>query len=647
MTGATGEAASTPLQSALLLGADGPLARHISGFAPRAEQQAMAEAVERALREEDRLLVEAGTGVGKTFAYLVPALLCGGKVIISTGTKNLQDQLFDKDLPLVRRALGLSLKTALLKGRANYLCVHRLQVLKSEGRLRDRAQVAELRHIEHWAALTRSGDIAELADVAEDSELWPRVTSTAENCLGAECPEYQNCHVVRARRQAQEADVVVINHHLFFADLALKEEGFGELLPAANAVILDEAHQLPEVASNFFGLSVSSRQLIELARDTVAEGLRDAPDMAELRDAAAALERAVADLRLALGPAGQREPWARIRHKPAVREGLTALGEVLSGLAAQLELAAERGKGLQSCQERAELLRLRLERMDAPPADSVQWYETYTRAFALNLTPLDVAPVFQSRLSAHRCAWVFTSATLAVGESFEHFAARLGLSEARQLRLDSPFDYARNALVYLPLEMPDPNDPRYTRAVVEAALPVIEASRGRAFLLFTSHRALQEAAGLLAGRLDYPLLVQGAGSRRELIERFRTLGNAVLLGTSSFWEGVDVRGEALSCVIIDRLPFAAPNDPVLQARMESIRAAGGNPFFDLQLPQAVITLKQGVGRLIRDVNDRGVLMLADPRLRSKPYGRVFLDSLPPMPRTRDLQDVEEFFAAAP
>lgn len=631
-----------------LLSGRGPLARTLPGYAPRPEQQAMAEAVERSLREAGTLLVEAGTGVGKTFAYLVPALLCGGKVLVSTGTKNLQDQLFSKDLPVVRRALGVAVKTALLKGRANYLCLHRLQNLLREGRLGDRAQVAELRRIEQWAGLTRSGDIAELSDVAEDSELWPRVTSTTDNCLGVECPEYQNCHVVRARRQAQEADVVVINHHLFLADLALKEEGFGELLPAANAVILDEAHQLPEIASQFFGISLSSRQLLELGRDTTAEALREAPDMGALREAAGGLERAVRELRLALGPAGQREPWARIRHKPAVAAGVEALAERLEALQAELELAAERGKGLQACLRRTELARTRLARLaEADAGGSVQWYETYARAFSLNVTPLDVAEVFHSRLQGHRCAWVFTSATLAVGERFDHFAERLGLAEAETLRLDSPFDYARNALLYQPEGLPEPNDPAYTRAVVERALPVIRASRGRCFMLFTSHRALQEAAGLLEGRCDYPLLVQGRGSRRALIERFRELGDAVLLGTSSFWEGVDVRGEALSCVIIDRLPFAAPNDPVLAARLEAIRRAGGNPFLDYQLPQAVITLKQGVGRLIRDVTDRGVLVLCDPRLRSKPYGRVFLDSLPAMRRTHALGEVEDFFARAP
>ncbi|HDP89811.1 MAG TPA: ATP-dependent DNA helicase [Thioalkalivibrio sp.] len=626
------------------LGPDGPFARLLEGFQARPQQQSMAEAVERALADYGMLIAEAGTGVGKTFAYLVPALLSGGKVIVSTGTKTLQDQLFHKDLPLVRKALGVNAHCALLKGRSNYLCLHRFRSTVAEGRLRDRQQVADLRHIRDWVGVTRTGDIGEVSGVAENAEIWAQVTSTVDNCLGQECEDYARCHVVQARRAAQEADVVVINHHLFFADLALKEEGFGELLPSANAVILDEAHQLPEIASVFFGQTLGSRQLLELSRDSISESHNEAPDMAELREHASAVEKATLDLRLALGRAGQREPWERIRHKPDVAAGLDLLGERLAALAASLEIGAERGKGLEACLRRAHLAQQRLERLQAPDERAIQWYETFTRAFQLNITPLDVAELFHSRLAAHPCAWIFTSATLAVGERFDHFSHQLGLGEAETLQLDSPFDYARNALLYLPAGLPEPNDPGYTRAVVEAALPVIRASRGRCFMLFTSHRALREAADLLHGRLPFPLLIQGDMPRGELIERFRALGNAVLLGTSSFWEGVDVRGEALSSVIIDKLPFASPGDPVLQARLNAIRSGGGNPFMDYQLPQAVIALKQGVGRLIRDAADRGVLMLCDPRLRTKQYGRIFLDSLPPVPVTRDLNGATGFFS---
>jgi ATP-dependent DNA helicase DinG len=626
-----------------LLGADGPFADHIPGFAPRAEQQSMAGAVETAIAQGDRLLVEAGTGVGKTYAYLVPALLSGRRVVISTGTKALQDQLFERDLPQVCAALGLRPRMALLKGRANYLCRHRLDLVEREGRLSDIVQLRELEQVRSWAPRTATGDIAELAEVPEGSRLWPRVTSTTENCLGVDCEAYADCHVVRARRAAQEADIVVINHHLFLADLALKEEGFGDLLPSADALVLDEAHQLPEVAGAFFGASLSSRQLRALGKDIIAEALRDAPDMAALRDGARALEQGVAALRLALGRSAQRQPWVRFRNKPELREARERMADILETLRANLDLAAERGRGLAACLRRVCEAQARLQDFEEAPADRVLWFESFEHGFVLHATPLEVAGLFREQMQAQSCAWVFTSATLAVGDDFEHFRLQLGLEEARSLRLDSPFDYRRNALLYMPEGLPDPNAQDYTRAVVETALPVIEASGGRCFMLFTSHRALQEAAALLSGRMDYPVLAQGRLPKREMLEQFRGLGDAVLLGTASFWEGIDVRGEALSCVIIDRLPFAAPGDPVLQARLDALRAAGGNPFMQHQLPQAVIALKQGAGRLIRDAEDRGVLVLCDPRLRRRPYGRVFLESLPPMPQTAELTEVQRFF----
>lgn len=637
---------SSPFSPADVLGPDGPLTRRLSGFAPRAPQQAMAAAVANALDENGCLVVEAGTGTGKTFAYLVPALLSGGKVIVSTGTKNLQDQLFHRDLPVVREALGVPLRAALLKGRANYLCAHRLGLAELEGRARSRTQEAELLRIRDWAGRTRSGDIAEVVDVPEDSSVWSAVTSTVENCLGQDCAHLADCHVMKARRAAQEADVVVVNHHLLFADMALKEGGFGELLPGANAFVLDEAHQLPDVASDFFGLSLGGRQLLDLARDAMAEQQREAGDMEDIPKAAERLEQAALDLRQALGPELRRAAWHEVSGKPGVAAACQAVQEGLLALEKALEPAAQRGKGLEVCLRRSQDLLERFARVSQSPAEGeVQWFETYTRSFTLNLTPMEIAEAFRSHMGRYKSAWVFTSATLAVGDSFGHFTDRLGLQEAETLQLESPFDYARNALLYIPTAMPDPNDRAYTAAVVEAALPVIEASRGRAFLLFTSHRALKEAAELLQGRLEYELLIQGSAPRRELLERFRTNGNAVLLGAASFWEGVDVRGSALSCVIIDRLPFASPGDPVLQARIEALRARGGNPFMEHQLPNAVIALKQGVGRLIRDVNDCGVMMLCDPRVFSKPYGRVFLDSLPPMRRTRRLEDAWAFLAA--
>ncbi len=606
----------------------------------------MAEAVATTLDEGGTLIVEAGTGTGKTYAYLVPALSAGVRVIISTGTRHLQDQLYRQDLPVVRKALNVLARVALLKGRGNYLCAYRLQTAEESGRLSSREQVVELQRIRAWARRTRHGDIAEVADVPETSPIWLRVTSTVDNCLGQDCPRLADCFLAKARREALAADVLVINHHLFCADMAIKETGFAELLPGAAAFILDEAHQLPEIASHFFGKSLSGRQLGELARDTVVEQSRDAADFAVLRQRAEALEPAAAALRESLGLADRRAPWREVARLPLVRKAVGELSGALDRLREALKEAAQRGKGLENCHRRGEELAQRLAVLtgeDGGP-ENVRWFETRGRGFTLSLTPLDIAPTFRERMEGQQSAWIFTSATLAVGETFDHFAARLGLHDYEGLRLDSPFDFARNTLLYHPPELPDPGSPRHTIALVEASLPVLAASRGRAFLLFTSHRALREAAGLLAGRLDYPLLVQGERPKAALLREFRALGNAVLLGTASFWEGVDVRGEALSCVVIDRLPFAAPGDPVIQARIESIRQHGEDPFLSYQLPHAVIALKQGAGRLIRDVTDRGVLVLGDPRIVSKLYGRVFLDSLPPMPRTRNLERVRAFFA---
>lgn len=634
------------MNAAEALGSGGLLADQIPGFAPRLSQQRMAEAVTAALEAKSTLIVEAGTGTGKTYAYLVPALLAGMRVIISTGTRHLQDQLYQQDLPVVRRALAIPVRVALLKGRSNYLCPYRLQITEESGRLSSREQVAELRLIRMWAARTRHGDIAEVTNVPETSLIWSRVTSTADNCLGQDCPRLDDCFLVKARREALAADVLVINHHLFCADMAIKETGFAELLPGAEVFILDEAHQLPEIASHFFGKSLSSRQLSELARDTVVEQLREAADFPILRQRAETLEPAVAMLREALGQADRRAPWREVSSLPSVQKAVDELSRSLDRLREGLKEAAQRGKGLENCHRRGEDLAQRLCSLTEKESDSgnVRWFETRSRGFTLSVTPLDIAPAFQGRMEGQAGAWIFTSATLAVSQAFEHFAVRLGLHDYEGLQLDSPFDFVRNTLLYHPPALPDPASPHHTAALVEATLPVLAASRGRAFLLFTSYRALREAAELLAGRIDYPLLVQGERPKAALLREFRALGNAVLLGTASFWEGVDVRGEALSCVVIDRLPFAAPGDPVVQARIESIRQQGEDPFLSYQLPQAVITLKQGVGRLIRDVTDRGVLVLGDPRIVSKSYGRVFLDSLPPMPRTQKLERVQAFFS---
>jgi ATP-dependent DNA helicase DinG len=630
-----------------LLGATGPLAELLPGFAPRVEQQRMAEATAAAIAGRGKLIVEAGTGTGKTFAYLMPALRSGLKIIISTGTRHLQDQLYGKDLPVIREALKAPLRMALLKGRTNYLCLHRLETAAEDGRQFTGRHRHDLEEVRAWAGRSRHGDIAELGLLTEDSPVWPRVTSTTENCLGQECEYFQECFVTRARRNALEADVVVINHHLLFADMVLREEGFGELLPGADAFIIDEAHQLPEVASIFFGTTLSSHQLRDLARDVRLEQLREAGDVRELPEAAERLTGTVQRLRLALGQQDRRAAWSELNNNKEIQLVLEEMQESLKTLHEWLQAIADRGKGLESCSQRATLLKDRLALlMEHESGDYIHWFETFNTSFRLNLTPLNVAPVFRNCIDNLSSAWVFTSATLAVGDSFEHFSAQLGLDDAQTLQLDSPFDYRNNALLYLPEDMPEPNERHYTDAVVEVAREVLSASGGRAFLLFTSHSALRAAARLLEQGFDYPLLVQGSAPRSELLEQFRALGNAVLLGTSSFWEGVDVRGEALSCVIIDKLPFGSPGDPVLQARIEALRKQGVNPFMAYQLPTAVITLKQGVGRLIRDHTDRGVLVLCDPRLRSKSYGRIFLDSLPDIPRTQDADDVREFFASA-
>ena len=629
-----------------LLGPDGPFAREVPGFAPRSVQQSMADAVEEAIADRQMLIAEAGTGTGKTFAYLVPALMSGKRVIVSTGTKTLQDQLFHRDLPLVRSVLGARLAAALLKGRANYLCLHRLEGAHQEGRFASREQAAQLQSIRAWAKRTVAGDRAELAEIAEDSPLWPRVTSTTENCLGADCPLFGDCFVVKARRAAQEADLVIVNHHLLFADLAIKQEGFGEILPGAHAFILDEAHQIPELAGQFFSVTLSARQLTELAGDALAECANVSGALAALQPAIEPLQAAVKRARLALDRFPAKGAFAHVEQDGEALREIGVLQESLGALAAALDAHAGRSRGLASVAERAAQQSTRLAHLiDSGARNAVHWYELGAHGFAFHATPLDLAPALRELREQSRAAWIFTSATLSVGRQFSHFARQLGLDDPHTLCLDSPFDYAKQALAYLPADLPDPAANDYVDRVIDAVVPVLEASRGRAFLLFTSHRALRRAAEILPTRIAFPLFVQGSAPRNRLLEAFRVSGNGVLLGAASFWEGVDVAGEALSVVVIDKLPFAAPDDPVLVARLDALREAGANPFTEWQIPAAVIALKQGAGRLIRDVHDRGVLVLCDPRLSTRGYGKLFLASLPPLPRTRVLADIERFFSA--
>jgi len=645
-------------------------------FRPRAQQREMALAVAEAIRDNAILVAEAGTGTGKTFAYLVPALMAGGKVIISTGTKNLQDQLFQRDLPTVRDALKAPVSIALLKGRANYVCHYHLERTQSDGRFATREDVRHLGKIAKYAKVTQSGDRSGLSDVPENSPVWMQVTSTRESCLGQECPQYKDCFVLKARSEAMKADIVVVNHHLFFADVMLRDEGVAELLPACNTVIFDEAHQLPETASLFFGESISTSQLLDIARDARLEAATSAKDFAALPTATDALDKAARDLRLVFKKEGRLPAVATDDFKdwPGA---LKTLGEKLSQLNGMLEKQAERSEGLEKCWQRGvELLeKIRLWQGEspsplAPPPQAgegnnddslsrlrervgerdgfVRWLEVFHHSVQLNTTPLSIAEIFAKQIGGHPRAWIFTSATLAVKQDFGHYQTEMGLLEARTAYWDSPFNYPEQALLYVPQDMPEPNSTGYTEAVVQAALPLIEASRGRAFLLFTSLRAMQRAHEILTAEFDrknlaYPLLLQGEGSRNELLTRFREHGNAVLLGSQSFWEGVDVRGEALSLVVIDKLPFAPPDDPVLAARIAQLNKQGRNAFMEYQLPRAVINLKQGAGRLIRDEADRGVLMICDPRLIGKHYGKRIWQSLPPFKRTRELSEAVEFF----
>jgi ATP-dependent DNA helicase DinG len=632
---------------------DGPLSSKVDGYKPRDAQIEMACAIESTLKDKSQLVIEAGTGIGKTFAYLVPALMHENpqsitKIIISTGTKALQEQLYHRDLPNVLSALKVGKKTALLKGRANYLCPMRLNQHISHVPTDDPDVLHQLAMVAKFASNTKSGDMADCIGIEEGAKVLPYVTSTSDNCLGQTCPDYDDCYIKKARMNAMEADVIVVNHHLFFADMSVKDSGFAELMPQADGYIFDEAHQLSEIASNYFGQSVSTRALLALIKDLRLIYRSELFDMIQLGKAIDKLESSLKDFRLEFPVGSGRGDWCQILKHSGIKFAADRIINDITFLYQVIKLALERSTKIEHCFERCIAYKALLELMfDTSNKGLSYWFETTRMHVSINITPLDIAEKFNALMNKLDSSWVFTSATLSVDESLSHFNASLGLKPKQSLIVDSPFDYQKQALLCLPRYLPEVNSQDMAHALVKVSKQLIEAARGRCFILFTSYRMMELVAQGIASTVPYPILVQGQTSKRILLEKFVHHGNSVLLGTASFWEGVDVRGSTLSCVIIDKLPFIAPDDPLLQAKMKACKQLGQDPFAKIQLPQAVITLKQGVGRLIRDHNDKGVLVICDNRLVTKHYGETFLASLPNMTRTRDLNKAAEFLAQIP
>lgn len=631
--------------AAEILGEHGPFAKRIDNYTVRDAQVAMATAIENTIAEKQTLIAESGTGTGKTFAYLVPALLSGKRTLVSTGTKHLQEQLFHRDIPMVLENLGMNSKVSLLKGRSNYLCLHRMMITRGSSRRLDKTQLAELEAISSWAPTTKSGDIADLNEVPEDSRIWPSVTSSVDNCIGQNCSYFEDCYVNKARKAALVSDVVVVNHHLFFADKALKDDGFGALLPEVDTVVFDEAHQLPDIASNFLGNSFSSWQVMELANDTRAAELKEKSLIPKLIITADELDKLTADYRLSLGLNERRVSWDDlVQEIPNLPKKLLALATKLSDFADVLEKAAVTGESLTRCYERALELSQECHKIasDADNCDVVRWVEVARRTFRIHETPLNIGNELSAYFGNKEQARVFTSATLSIDGDFDHYQQLVGLSSGTPYDTwDSPFDYYNQAVLYVPEGMPQPKEDNFAEALFDEVLPVLLASQGGAFVLFTSFRIMQQFEERLA-EYDFNILTQGDTSKREMLKAFVDKSNSVLLGTMSFWEGVDVPGDALRLVIIDKLPFESPFDPVIKARLNAMQESGDNPFMNYQVPRAVITLRQGAGRLIRSSEDKGVLMICDPRLRTTHYGRVFLNSLPKMRRSSDRSKVSAF-----
>jgi ATP-dependent DNA helicase DinG len=622
---------------------NGLLAQAIDGFVAREPQRNMARKVSESIDKQQSLVVEAGTGTGKTFAYLVPALRSNKKVILSTGSKNLQDQLFSKDLPIIKKALNYTGKISLLKGRSNYLCLDRLYHQYAAAGDLDKDLRVDLARIKNWSIKTKEGDISKCTTVTEDNPIWPILTSTNENCLGSDCEHYNDCYVVKARKRALNADIVVVNHHLFLADIVVKDSGFGELIPKADVMIFDEAHQLPDLACHYFGQQLTSRQLFDLAKEINLCYRTEIKDMSQLQQCADKLQKCTQDLRIVIS---QQSPKGNLRflfNQLAVKKELSYLSDALDFCHEVLRLAVGRSSALDNCLERVDQYNTLLERLQETNVTGFSyWYESSNNYFIFALTPLSVANKFTELLIERKGSWIFTSATLSVNNKLGYFTKRLGLTNAESLILESPFNYEQQTLMCVPRYIPSPNEQGNAEKLVEILLPVIEANKGRCFFLCTSYAMMNALAKQFRELTKLPVLVQGETSKVKLLEQFIHSGNALLIATSSFWEGIDVRGDTLSCVIIDKLPFTSPDDPLIKARMEDCQMQGGDAFNDVQLPEAVITLKQGVGRLIRHHNDRGVVIICDNRLVMRPYGAIFINSLPPSPRTRDVNKVINF-----
>ena len=634
---------STDLTVDAVLGANGLIKQEIGDFKPRHSQLEMSRLIDKAIAAGESHLIEASTGIGKSFAYLAPVFLSNKKVIISTGTKNLQDQLFYKDIPLIKRVVVNSKKTALLKGRSNYCCPYRISLFRRQNQFRSREMALLFNSLHEWCETSKTGDISEFAAIPENDPVWFHATSTADNCLGSECPSFGDCFVVKARKKAIEADVVVINHHLYFSDSRLKQEGFGELLPEAQVLIFDEAHQLPDIASQFFGSQLTLRQIEFLCKDIVAAELAEAADSKLLGPVSDALNKAFADFRLAIGQFPQKAEWARIQYAPPLQTAVRSIQNSIEALKQVLDTMVSRGKELASCFKRLEAVELVFKRFLDSDDASVSWYEWNERGLRLSVSPLQVADSFRRQLNESlNEAVFFTSATLSSQQSFQYYADRLGLADLSTNRFDSPFDYPKQAMLYLPEQLPDPSDAGYARLFGELCCDLIEATQGYCFILFTSYQMLTWSASYLRANIKNKLFVQGDYQRSDLLQQYMKTKNSVLLGASSFWEGVDVKGDQLRCVIIDKLPFKSPQDPVYKKRLQLANQNGGNAFMDVQIPEATISLRQGVGRLIRDIDDRGIVALCDARLTSKTYGAKILDSLPPMTRTTSIAQVREF-----